>query len=88
MPDFDAMQRVADENFAAFQKLLPNLTSAHSGQFALMRNGEAIEFFDSAGDAMIYGRNAYSDGLFSIQQVTKTIVDLGFFSHAVHFDPV
>lgn len=88
MADQDAVQRAVDQNFAAFQKLLPELILTQRGKFALMRDGEAAEFFDSAGDAMIYGRRAFADGLFSIQQVTEAIVDLGYFSHAVHYDPV
>ena len=88
MPDREAVQRAVDENFEAFQALLPGLVHAHGGKFVLMRDCEAVEFFDSAGDAMIYGRKQYPDHLFSIQQVRETIVDLGYFSHAVHYDPI
>ena len=88
MPDRDAIQRVVDENFEAFEALLPELARTHRGKFVLMRDGDAVEFFDSAGDAMIYGRKQYPDHLFSIQQIRETIVDLGYFSHAVHYDPV
>ena len=88
MPDREAVQRAVDENFEAFQQLLPKIVHSQGGKFALMRNAEVVEFFDSAGDAMIYGRKEYPDGLFSIQQVRESIVDLGYFSHAVHYDPV
>ncbi len=78
------LQRAVDENFEAFQKLLPELMKTRPGKYALMREGEVVEFFDSARDAMIFGQNQYSDGLFSIQQVVDKIVDLGYLSHAVH----
>ena len=82
------LQRAVDENFEAFQKLLPELMNTRPGKYALMREGEVVEFFDSARDAMIFGQNQYSDGLFSIQQVVDKIVDLGYFSHAVHHSNV
>ena len=77
------LQRAVDENFEAFQKLLPELMKTRPGKYALMREGEVVEFFDSARDAMIFGQTQFSDGLFSIQQVIDQIVDLGWFSHAV-----
>ena len=88
MPNDEALQRVVDENFEAFQRLLPSLLEAHRGKYALMREGEAIEFFDSARDAMIYGQKEYTDSMFSVQQVTSKVVDLGYFSHAVHYKRV
>ena len=88
MADREAVQRAVDANYADFKKLLPELARTHRGKHVLMRDGEAVEFFDSAADAMIYGRKAYRDGLFSIQLVTAAVVDLGYFSHAVRFASV
>ena len=84
MSDDDALQTAVDRNFDAFQKLLPSLMETQAGKYALMLDGQAIEFFDSARDAMIYGQKQYPDQLFSVQQVTKKIVDLGYFSYALH----
>ena len=86
--DSDELQREVDRNFEAFQKILPELLQSHSGKFALLRHEEVVEFFDSAGDAMIFGTREYPDGLFSVQQVKEEIADLGYFSHALHHDPV
>ena len=88
MPDDDALQAAVDRNFEAFQDLLPGLVDTHSGKYALMRDSEVVEFFDSARDAVIFGEKQYPDGLFSVQQVTKKIVDLGYFSYALHHDHV
>ena len=88
MADIDKRQEAVDRNFDAFLKKLPELIRTHGGKFALLRDGEVVEFFDTARDAMIFGQKTYSDGLFSVQEVTDRIVDLGYFSHAVHFDPV
>ena len=87
-PTLEDRQRVVDENYEAFQDLLPELLKTHLGKFALLQEKELVETFDTARDAMIYGEKAFPDGLFSIQQVTSLVVDLGYFSHAVHVDPL
>jgi hypothetical protein len=79
----DARREVARKNYEAFSKKLPELLPAHRGKFALMRDGEVTEFFDTAGDAYLAGQKLYPDGGFSVQEVTDVPVDLGFFSHAV-----
>jgi hypothetical protein len=71
-------------NYQAFEKKLPSLIPAYRGKFALMRNEEIIEFFDTARDAYFAGKKIFEkDKLFSVQQITDTPVDLGFFSHAI-----
>lgn len=77
-------QQQVDENFAAFQKLLPELLRTHAGKFAVMHNGVVIEFFDSLGDAARFGHLKYGDIDFSVQQVTSQDVGLGFHSYALH----
>ncbi|HEY3233889.1 MAG TPA: hypothetical protein VGJ84_04200 [Polyangiaceae bacterium] len=79
----DARREVARKNYEEFSKKLPELLPAHRGKFAVMRDGEVIEFFDTAGDAYLAGQKLYPDGGFSVQEVTDVPVDLGFFSHAV-----
>ena len=70
-------------NYDAFMKQLPQLLATHVGKFALMRHGQIVDFFDTPGDANRAGIKLYSDALFSIQEVTDSPVDLGFFSHAM-----
>jgi hypothetical protein len=80
----DRQKEAVERNYEAFRKLLPELLLTHRGKFALMRDGSAIEFFDTAGDAAIFGARQYPDLLFSVQEVSNASVDLGYFSHAVH----
>jgi hypothetical protein len=77
-----------DRNYAAFQSRLPELLQSHAGQYAVLRHGEIIEFFDTLSDAARFCGREYSDGIFSIQEVTSSRVDLGFYSHAVHHPSV
>jgi hypothetical protein len=77
-------QEEIDRNFAFFQAELSQLLSAHSGKFALIRDQKITGFYDTAHDAQTAGAQLYQDGLFSIQQVSSEIGDLGFYSHAVH----
>jgi hypothetical protein len=79
----DKLLEQIDLNYQAFQQQLPTLVTSHPGKFALMRDGQIIEFFDTARDAYVAGQRLFEqDKLFSIQEVTETPVDLGFFSHA------
>jgi hypothetical protein len=81
-------QQEVRTNFDVFMQQLPNLLAAHKGKFALMRHGQIVEFFDTPGDANRAGAKLFVDGLFSIQQVTESPIDLGFFSHAVSGRPI
>jgi len=80
----DLTRQQVENNYKAFMEKLPSILETHRGKFALMRNGEIIEFFDTARDAYIAGQKLFQqDKLFSIQEVIETPIDLGFFSHAV-----
>ena len=80
----DSIQEQVETNYRAFQEKLASLAAAHRGKFALMRDGQIIEFFDTARDAYVAGQKVFQqDRLFSIQEVIETPVDLGFFSHAM-----
>lgn len=72
-----------DKNYTAFIKKLPEILPEKAGKFALMHDGEIVEYFDTARDAYIAGMKLYNDGLFSIQEITDIPINLGFFSHAV-----
>jgi len=73
-----------DINYTAFEKKLPSLLPTHGGKFALMRDGEIVEFFDTARDAYAAGQKIFEkDKIFSVQGVTETPINLGFFSYAL-----
>jgi hypothetical protein len=75
----------AQRNFLAFSQKLPELLSTHQGKYALLHDGEIVDFFDSLSDAVRFGRVRFgSIEAFSIQQVTSTNVNLGYYAHAVH----
>lgn len=85
MSKLSKQEKQVEDNFIAFKKLRPELPRHVFGKFALLRDGEIVEYFDSAGDALKYGKLKFeSDGLFSIQEVTYRIVDFGHFSHVNH----
>lgn len=70
-------------NYEAFVQRLPELLSVHRGKFALMHDAKFVDFFDTAADAFRAGRKLYTEGEFSIQEVTDVVADLGFLSHAL-----
>ena len=80
----DKLQTEVDANFKVFQEMLPSLLGREPNRWALMRNGECVDFFDTLRDAHITGHALYEDDLFSVQQVTADVVDLGWFSYAVY----
>ena len=77
-------RKEVDRNFEVMSQNLKKYMPLHANKYALMRHGEVIEFYNDWQDAYRTGNKFYEDGLFSIQKVTATPVDLGYFSHAVH----
>jgi hypothetical protein len=71
-----------DKNFAAFQALLPTILPHYRDKYALMKDGEAVGFYSTLDDAYMTANQFYRDQPFSVQKVTDTPVDLGFFSHS------
>lgn len=82
MPTDQAKKQEVDNNYEAFRALLPGLVNDHAGKFVVMRHKKPVEFFDTARDALVFGNRAFNDGIFSVQEVTTNIIDLGWFSHA------
>lgn len=80
----EKLQREVDTNYEAFRKLLPDLLSREAERWALLRHGECVDFYDTLRDAHTAGSALYEDGLFSVQQVSPTVVDLGWFSRAMY----
>lgn len=76
------IQREVDNNYEAFNKILPNLSNK-SGKFALMRTGKIVNFYDTFADAFSTGNMLYTDELFSVQKVRFQPVNLGYFSYAL-----
>ncbi len=83
MQDDQELQREVDLNYKAFQELLPTMLPENLGKFCLMRRGEIIDVFDTAGDAYVAGSRIYPDALFSLQEVRDAPIDLGYYSHAI-----
>lgn len=80
----DPFRQEVERNYKVFEEKLPSLLASHRGKFALMRDGEIVEFFDTARDAYVTGLKLFEkDRLFSVQEVAETPIDLGFFSHAL-----
>ena len=73
-------QQEVDRNYEAFKKVLPELLESDRGRTALMRGGKVIACFDTGRDAIEAGRTFFEDRRFSIQEVTRRGIDLGYFS--------
>lgn len=69
-------------NYDVFLQALSTLLNDHAGQFVLMRHGEFVAYYDTARDALLSGRSAYDDDLFSVQEVTGARADFGWYSRA------
>jgi hypothetical protein len=68
-------------NYDAFTRILGTLLRDHRDQLALMRDGEVVGFYDTPREALEAAAERFSDGIFSIQEVTDEPIDLGFWSH-------
>ncbi|MGE3292318.1 MAG: hypothetical protein AB7O95_13140 [Geminicoccaceae bacterium] len=79
-----SIQEEVDKNFVAFKRILPQLLESKRDMFALMRDEQVVEVYNTATDALRTGQRFYQDGVFSIQKITDEPEDLGYLSHAVH----
>jgi len=77
-------QDQVDRNFSAFNAILPELLKTHPGKYALLHDGEIVDFFDSLGDAVRFGHAKFGDLNFSVQEVKRQDVSLGYYSHALY----
>ncbi len=77
-----AIEAEIEQNFDFFQRQLGLYLPAEQGRFALLRASDLVDFFDTVLEAEKAGETQFDDGLFSIQEVTESPVDLGFFSYA------
>ena len=76
------LQTEVDANYKAFRRMLPNLLPRRAGRWALMRHGACVDLYDTLRDARLAGSCQYPDGMFSTQEVTTTVVEQGWYSHA------
>jgi hypothetical protein len=78
-----AKQDEIEKNLEAFLAVLPTLPANQKGKFAILRHREIVGFYDTVSDAIMAASKLYPDMIFSVQQVTDTAVNLGYYSHAV-----
>lgn len=75
-------EQVIDENFEAFQSVLPQILIAHAGKVALMHDRKIEGIYSTAVEAIREGKHRYPDRMFSVQSIEKPQpVELGWFSH-------
>ena len=75
MADQHALQTAMHQNYTAFKAILPELMKTHAGMFALMRDGQIVQFFNSDAGAMAYGDESFEDGVFSILEISDQLVE-------------
>ena len=88
MTQASQIQAEVDRNYEEFQKMLPGLLPVFRDKFALMKDGKILGYFSTAQDAAQAAQTFIKDGVFSIQEVTDSSINLGFFTHAVPVDTV
>lgn len=62
-------------NYEYFKSQLDELEKEHSGEFALLRRREVVEFFPSSRAAFNAGMKRFGEGEFSVQEVTRRIIN-------------
>jgi hypothetical protein len=76
-------QKEIDQNLEFFLKELPQVIPEYNGKYALLRHQKIVAYYDTILDAVSAGNQSYPDKLFSVQQVTRSGTDLGYYSYAV-----
>ncbi|MBA3898018.1 MAG: hypothetical protein H0X36_12990 [Sphingomonadaceae bacterium] len=83
--DIEREKREVDRNYGVFMPRLAEFLPDHRDQWALMRDGEVLGFYEKPGEAIDEARSRFADEIFSLQEVTDERIDLGFYSHvAIH----
>jgi hypothetical protein len=70
-----------NQNYDSFVRMLGGLLPDHRDELALMRDGKVVGFYATPREALVAAAEKFSDGIFSIQEVTDEPIDLGFWSH-------
>ena len=78
----ERVKREVSRNFDEFRKLLPSILETKRGKIALMRDGKIIEYFNTRLQARASGEERYSDGIWSMQEVTDEVIEVGLESRA------
>ena len=76
-------QREVDANFEVFEEKFDDLYREHPGKFALMKNREVVDFFDTDADAFRAAKLLFNDGLFSVQKIDNQPPNLGWMGYAL-----
>lgn len=76
------LQIEIDQNYDWFQRNVASYLAAHKGQFAVLRHQSVHGFYAGPGEALRMALSLFPDGVFSIQEVDDTPVDLGCLSLA------
>ena len=74
-------QKEVERNYASFQELLPELMKTIPGKYVVMHDRKIVATLPTFAEANHTGRMLYGDDVYSVQEVTETPVDLGWFSH-------
>ena len=73
-------QQQVNDNFKAFNEILPTILEAKRNQYALIKDCVIIEYFSTFKDSDKAGRLLYSDLMYSIQKITDEVIHFGAFS--------
>jgi hypothetical protein len=76
----DKYQQEVDRNYKEFQKILPSILATYRDKYALMKGGKILGYYSTAQDAAVAAQTFIPDGVFSIQEVTNSSINLGFFT--------
>ncbi|MEM9423268.1 MAG: DUF5678 domain-containing protein [Spirochaetota bacterium] len=80
--DREKLQKEIDLNYEFFQKNLEAIMSEYKNKYVLIKNQEFIEYFNDLKSAEERAKELYDDGIYSIQQVDSSVIDLGIYSYA------
>lgn len=76
MIDTHASETATHQNITALNEILPDLLKTHFGMFALMHDGEVVQFCRSSQDATGRGKEAFGEDDFSVLEVRDHVIAL------------
>ena len=78
----DARREAIERNYSWFLTQLKALLPDHAGRYALIHQQRLVDLFETAWEAEREGERHFPGGIYSIQPVEQSVVDMGYFSYA------
>ncbi len=81
-PSKEEIKKEIENNLKVFQEKLPEILEKHNNGYVLLKAGKVKGVYSTLSDVR-QASSLIEDGLYSIQEIIQSSINLGYYSHAV-----